>query len=481
MFEAFIHEMRLRTIVVLEGRSLLDAVLGLPALSLLMALGFMTFNSRSFVAVEQPDALERSAQSQLQGGHYVEARIIAKRLAQGEMSDMRAAMIEAKALRGMGRDREATRILARVAPLDHAGYAPAHIVQATFSLAQQPPDLVVAERHIANALQVEPDNQDALELASRLAAGQKDWKLALTYLERLAMDERADLMLLKATALQLTGLKDESVKWAHLAEQGLRSMKDRVTVGADRIRYSIAASLSLQRHFEPAAQSILDATRGTLTQEDRQILGGIYFSWSMHLKETTPADKAKVLEILEKGIQMCPDSQDIIMAFLTECAELTTSATESQRYVQRVLGEGSIATSYLHYYLGVQDWKQGNHKTARTHFELSRSLNPDFKVVSNNLAMAIASTSTDHAELEKALFMMNELIRQEPNNSFFLYTRGHVHKKLERYKQAAVDLEMALPQALDQEAAHATLADIYQQLGMSELAVLHRASKLTRP
>jgi uncharacterized protein HemY len=409
------------------------------------------------------------------------SRLLAKRLAQGGMSDMRAVMIEAKALRGMGRDREAARLLARVAPLDRAGYAPAHIVQATFSLAQQPPDLVVAGRHIANALQVDPNNQDALELASRLAAGQKDWKLALTYLERLTTDQRPDLMLLKATALQFTGLKDEAVKWAHLAELGLRGMMDTVTTGADRIRYSIAASLSLQRQFGPAAQSILVATRGTLTQEDRQVLAGIYYSWSMHLKETTPTDQAKVLEILEKGIQLCPDSQDIIMAFLAECAELTTSATESQRYVQRVLGEGSIATSYLHYYLGVRDWKQGNHKTARTHFEQSSSLNPGFKVVSNNLAMAIASTSTDHTELEKALVMINELIRQEPNNSFFLYTRGHVHAKLELYKQAAVDLEMALPQALDRAAAHATLADIYQELGMFELAALHRASKPTRP
>jgi uncharacterized protein HemY len=353
-------------------------------------------------------------------------------------------------------------------------------MQAAILFFQEKPDTQTALRHIAHALQLDPANQDALELAARFSAGQKEWKTVLRYLDQMNLDRRADLMLMKATALQFAGLKDESVKCARSAEEALRNMQDTVSPGADRIRYSIAVSLSLQRQFEQAVKWMMDATDGQLSKEDRQVLGGIYLSWSRHLKDQPVVDKLKVLQLLENGIQVCPDSQDIVIAFLNDCAELSTSADERQRYVERVLGDGGIATSFLHYYMGVQDWKLGNRESARSHFELASSLNPGFKVISNNLAMAIASVSSDHDELEKALAMMDELIRQEPENPFFLDTRGHVHAKMGQFKEAVHDLERALPKARDKDATHAKLADLYEHLGMKDLSVQHRSASLVR-
>ena len=252
-----------------------------------------------------------------------------------------------------------------------------------------------------------------------------------------------------------------------------------VTSGSDRIRYSIAVSLSLQRRFDQAIQWLMTVTGGELNKEDRQVLGGIYLSWSRHLKDQPAVDKLKVLELLQKGIQVSPESQDIIMAFLTDCEELETTPEERRHLVERVLGDGGIATSFLHYYLGVQDWKAGRRDAARSHFELACSLNPGFKIISNNLAMAIAAVSERPDDLEKALAIMDDLVSEEPENVHFLDTRGHVLAKLGRLKDAIRDFELALPKAPVKVSTHAKLAELYQQIGMNELANEHRTAAIT--
>lgn len=479
MLQDSFYRLRHQFTQMLDERRPLDGLIGLPAMFALILLGLIVFHASGSITPAQLEALEKSANNHLESQRFVEARIMAKRLAQHPSQSLKATLIEAKALRGLGKANEAARLLARIAPLEQPGYAPAHVAQAAGLLTQEKPDPEAALHHIDHALSADPTNQDALELAARFAAGQKNWKAVLKYLNRLPLDERADLMLMKATALQLSGMSDESIECARSAEMKLRNIQSGVTSGSDRIRYSIAVSLSLQRRFEQAIQWLITATRGELNKEDRQVLGGIYLSWSRHLKDQPAVDKLKVLELLEKGIQVSPESQDIIMAFLTDCEELDTTPEERRHLVERVLGDGGIATSFLHYYLGVQDWKQGLRDSARSHFELASSLNPGFKIISNNLAMAIASISERPDDLEKALTIMDDLVRQEPDNAHFLDTRGHVLARLGRLKEAIRDFEQVLPKTAVKASTHAKLAELYQQIGMNELAHEHRTAAVT--
>ncbi|MGV3660577.1 MAG: hypothetical protein ACO1TE_10350 [Prosthecobacter sp.] len=479
MIHDLVNETRYRVSTMLDERRPLDGMLGLPALFTVILLGFMVLTSHETVDLEQQSQMEADAQTYLDQGRFMEARLTAMRLARNGTENQKAVLIEAKALRGMGKEKDAMRLLSHSAPLERPGYAPAHVLQAAIVLSQTTPDPAVAKRHIENALQADPSNEDGLELAARFAAIQRDWKAALRFLTKINLEKRADLMLMKATALQYSGMKDDAIKCAQEAEQALRNV-DKGTVGADRIRFSIAVSLSLQRRFEDAVKWVVGTNTGKPDQEERQVLGGIYLSWSRHLKDQAMVDKLQVLQLLEKGIQISPESQDLIMAFLHDCEEFSTDTEERKRHVERVLGEGGIATSFLHYYMGVQDWKNGERDSARTHFELASSLNPGFSVISNNLAMAIASVSSKQDELEKALSMMDELLKREPENPFYLDTRGHVHAKLGRFKEAVGDFERALPKARNQDSTHAKLADLYQHLGMQDLAAQHRNASLAR-
>ncbi|MBN8421824.1 MAG: hypothetical protein J0L73_23105 [Verrucomicrobia bacterium] len=479
MIDHFIEETRFRLTSMLEERRPVDGLLGLPAFFTLILLGFMVVNSRDDFSRERLLQLEREAQSQLDQGHFVEARLAAMRLMQDGTQNSKAILIEAKALRGMGRESDALRLLSRIAPNDGPGYAPAHVIQATILLAQKSPDVGAAFGHIHKALLSDPASQDAQELAARFAAGQRRWTTVLEHLDKMELTKRPDLMMMKATALQFSGQDEAAVEFAHEAETALREMAKAPGANGPEVRFSIAVSLSLQRKFGEAVQWIVGSLDGKApTREERQLVGGIYLSWSRHLKQQPMSDRMEVLKLLEQGIQISPESQDLIMAFLGDCEELTSNGADRQRYVERILGNGGISTSFLHYYLGVLDWKQGNRESAKSHFELASSLNPGFKVIGNNLAMAIASVSMDRAELEKALAMINELLGQEPNNPFFLDTRGHVYAKLGQFKEAVGDFERCLPNARDKKSCHVKLADLYEQLGMKELASKHRSASL---
>ena len=478
MTEHFIQDTRFRINAMLDKRSPADGLLGLPAFFTLILLAFMVLNSREDSSREHMNRLEREAQSQLDQGHFAAARLAAMRLMQDGVQNSKAILIEAKALRGMGREVDALRLLSRIAPVDRPGYAPAHVIQATILLAQKTPDVAAAQEHIDNAMLNDPSNKDALELAARLAAGQRRWQTALKLLDKMELEKRPDLMLMRATALQFSGLEEDAVKVALQAETALRSMQKSAAANSSEVRFSIAVSLSLQRKFEEAVQWMLGNIHGNPSREERHLIGGIYLSWSRHLKQQTSFDRMEVLKLLEQGIQVSPESQDLIMAFLGDCEELSSTAADRQRYVERILGNGGIATSFLHYYLGVQDWKQGNRESAKSHFELACSLNPGFKVIGNNLAMAMASVSTDRAELEKALAIINDLIKQEPDNPFFLDTRGHVYAKMGQFKEAVLDIERSLPNARDKSSSHVMLADLYEHLGMADLAAKHRSASL---
>lgn len=473
-----IDHMRYRMHSMLDQRKPLHGVLGLPAFFALFLLAFMAVNSRNDGSSEHLSKLEREAQSELDKGHFVEARIAAMRLMQDGALNSKAILLEAKALRGMGREMDAMRLLSRIAPVDRPGHAPAHVIQAAILLAQKDCDLNAVQKHISNALHSDPSDANAMELAARFAAGQRDWKTALKYVQKMDTEKRPDLLLMRATALQFTGQEEEAIKFASKAETALRAMKKTSTENGSEVRFSIAVSLSLQRKFEEAVKWMMGSLKGTPTPAERQLIGGIYLSWSQYLKTQPAVDRMKVIHLLEQGIQVSPESQDLVMAFLSDCEVLTSTPSDRQRYVERILGNGGTATSFLHYYLGVQDWKQGNRESARSHFELASSLNPGFKVIGNNLAMAIASVSTDHGELEKALALINELIEQEPENPFFLDTRGHVHAKMGEFKEAVRDFERSLPNARDKNSSHTKLADLYERLGMTDLASEHRSAAL---
>src|SRR5262249_43417847 len=146
-------------------------------------------------------------------------------------------------------------------------------------------------------------------------------------------------------------------------------------------------------------------------------------------------------------------------------------------------------------------YAQKRTEQARVHFERAFDLEPSMLLAANNLAWLLAheepterirvlgavlgsgaartQSYPEAANLQRALDMIENVVKQAPKQPSFRETRGQILVKLGRWKEAVSDLEFALPLLPNKRPIHLSLAKAYQELGLAELAQEHR--KLAKP
>ena len=82
--------------------------------------------------------------------------------------------------------------------------------------------------------------------------------------------------------------------------------------------------------------------------------------------------------------------------------------------------------------------------------------------------------AVEPANLDRALKVMEFVLKQEPKNPRLRETRGQILASMGRWKESVSDLEYALPNMTNKGPIHATLAKAYLELGLPELAEQHR-------
>jgi len=94
--------------------------------------------------------------------------------------------------------------------------------------------------------------------------------------------------------------------------------------------------------------------------------------------------------------------------------------------------------------------------------------------VLNNLAWVLAD-SPDPKELERALELIDEALKNGRAKPNYRGTRGRILLRLERWKEAVAYLEAALARAPDTSSTHQDLAKAYSRLGLQDLAAEHQS------
>src|SRR5262249_337014 len=92
-------------------------------------------------------------------------------------------------------------------------------------------------------------------------------------------------------------------------------------------------------------------------------------------------------------------------------------------------------------------------------------------IVANNLAWVLSES--EGPDLERALAMIDAVIRRGPVVPPYRGTRGHILVKLGRFQEALPRLEAALPVNQATDHIHRDLSRTYQKLGMTGLAKVH--------
>jgi tetratricopeptide (TPR) repeat protein len=123
----------------------------------------------------------------LQDKDYQLAVVCYQRLVADEAEDPSNEFKFALSLAGVGRQRDAIEMLARLTPEDGPGYAPARLVVARILLDTKPPtpqSLAGAERHLLRVLESEPMNSSAHAMLAALYADEGKWDLCKYHLGR---------------------------------------------------------------------------------------------------------------------------------------------------------------------------------------------------------------------------------------------------------------------------------------------------------
>jgi predicted Zn-dependent protease len=92
--------------------------------------------------------------------------------------------------------------------------------------------------------------------------------------------------------------------------------------------------------------------------------------------------------------------------------------------------------------------------------------------VANNLAWILANGPDP--DLPRALETINAVIERWPGELRFRGTRGQILARMQRWKEALADLELALKVYPDSAQLHRALAETYEHLDAPGMAVEHR-------
>ena len=177
------------------------------------------------------------------------------------------------------------------------------------------------------------------------------------------------------------------------------------------------------------------------------------------------------LELLRIALANNPDSTDAL-GRLAAVGETTAESKKATTELLETLVASGYANAFGHFALGCKAWEAEEQESALFHFERAFKLDENLGPVGNNLAWIL--TTKDEPEPERALNLIESVLKRWPDNPAYRETRGQIFAQLERWNDALDDLEYALPRLKSNAETHQALASTYAGLGQDKLAEKHR-------
>lgn len=187
------------------------------------------------------------------------------------------------------------------------------------------------------------------------------------------------------------------------------------------------------------------------------------------------------LQHLNDAMALDADAKGILERFAVIAGSGAGVADEALDALKSVAVTGKAAAA-AHLAIGGVLLSRDELHGAIHHFEVGLRHNPNSVALLNNLAWCISRE--DKTRTEHALELIESALKRsgtKPNQrAEVLETRGQILATAGRLSEAAVDLERALPRLRNPAAAHATLANVYDQLGQTSMANAHRRIPVER-
>ena len=449
---------------------------GLPAAIVLVLLGWLDhWEWQSNLTLT--DRYLKRAESSFVKGDFVQAEMLLNRILQ-ETRDENTDAIEiclAEIYEKTGQTERAEFLYMTLAPDDHYGNPMAHRRLATVLCEKLTPasprqDLNRALHHL-QASRAENDISPEMLLAwARYSIIVGDLERARDCLERVVnvfpeVSRKLGTIYLQL-GLQARALSSFLKAKTYLGEQLSRNPKSRST------REDYVSVLIQIGEMEEARNVLETGIEMDLEGNWRVILSELYVIIHDVMVREGRHSVGELFDPLAKSLEQEPNSPlalNRLMAYVTADVKGNVAL---RTILSRVVAEAK-EPALAHLAMGNICCVEHDLDAALFHFERCLAINPKLSLVLNNLAWTLAHNE-DHPDLERALAMANAALEENPGYARFLDTRGTILMKMERWKDALADLELAVIGEPNQAEVHDKLAKIYDRMKLPEIALQHR-------
>ena len=449
---------------------------GLPAVFVLILLGWLNhWEWQSNLTLT--DRYLKHAESSFVKGDFVQAEMLLNRILR-ETRDKNTEAIEislAEIYEKTGQTERAEFLYLTLAPDDRYGNPMAHRRLARVLCEKLTP--ASSRQHLDRALhhlqasRAENDiSPDMLLAWARYSIVVGDRDKARDYLERVVtvfpeVSRNLGTIYLQL-GLQEKALSSFSTAKTYLGEQLSRNPKSRST----REDY---VSVLIQIGEMDEARNVLET--GMEVDPDgnwRVILSEFYVIVHDVMVREGGHSVGELFDPLAKSLEQEPNSPLALNRLMAYVSADVKGNVALRTILSRVVAEAK-EPALAHLALGNICCVEHDLDAALFHFERCVAINKKLSIVLNNLAWILAHNE-DHPDLERALAMANAALEENPGFARFLDTRGTILMKMERWKDALADLELAVNGEPNQAEVHDKLSEIYDHLKLPEIALQHR-------
>lgn len=335
-------------------------------------------------------------------------------------------------------------------------------------------DLAPIVSHQQTQLQKDPDNLRTRMVLGQLLAMQGDFESAIELLKPF-QDDSPPVQTLLVKIFNASGQQDNAETVAATMLDALRAQVDAQPDQPEPVIMLTDGLINTQRQSE--AIETIDAWTQRSKQELKDLpvpLKRLFVAASVSVFQKQTATSA-VDESSFRLLVRATETQQVSGELLQLISSLAYSsgpfADQSNEILASVLSTGN-ASGRIYAALGTQALAGGDYDAAVGHLKAALAQTPHNPVIQNNLAVALVRQSTDNAA--PAMELCNQALATMPQQPDVLSTRAEVHIARNRWPEARLDLETALPDRPNSLTLRRLLVRVYTEMNEPVLAAQHQ-------
>lgn len=447
--------------------------MGIPALVLVLPLAYCAIRLPFYSAEAKSRHYRQAAIDALKEEDFEAAQLFYRKLQQLGDQHERVVFQSALLVAEQGDLDNAYQQIRSIAPADQPGLAEGHLWIAR-SIAQgsieqdNPQRMRLLEDHVKHVLALYPGQPDAILLLARVRLSEGNSDEALQLVRNLSREQLSDFSQVElARIYSQLGKTDDALG---IAQRLVRQQQDDVMSDPEPKKtedYLLLAAAKELTGDSLGAVEILFAAQRALPEEDaiRDALVRMGLAYGQQM--TSAVEK---MDLLRRLYDVAPDSESLLepLAALTKDPAVATQALE---LIEQRRAAGTLPAVICRA-VGDSCVQRSQWALARTYYQLAVDADSQQDAATNNLAWLLAFQ--EPVDLPRALALADRAVKLVPTNPHYRETRGQILIQLERWGDAASELEIALNGMPDSKPIHQSLALAYEKLGRSEAARMHR-------